>query len=246
MARGFRERRKREAAKRRLAVLKWMLLIGGLAGLGWIAYAAGSELARHEVRKLEEQIVVLEGNLSGRVEEAETLLGQRDDALERLTTLQSRYEKDAPTGKPREIFELMRQQLDSGVSEDRLRFLIGTAGEAVRCDGNPEEKRFIVQTGLTRGKNDWVAFAGQTVVVRAKGEPVKTSDGRAQAWFNEEQPVTVTFTKIDGGESEAVGILPLHHSVIRGANEYRFVLTKSTARGFLQITSERCRLPSGR
>ena len=246
MARGFRERRKREAAKRRLVVLKWLLLIGGLAALGWIAYAAGSELARHDVRKLEEQIVVLEGNLSGKTEAGEKLLGQRDDALEQLTALRSRYEKDVPTGKPREIFELMREQLDAGVSEDRLRFLIGTAGEAVRCDGSPDQKRFIVQTGLTRGKNDWVAVAGQTIVIRAKGEAVKTADGRAQAWFDEEKPVTVSFTKIDGGKSEAVGVLPLHHSVIRGSNEYRFVLTKSTNRGFLQVTSERCRLPSGR
>jgi hypothetical protein len=116
----------------------------------------------------------------------------------------------------------------------------------VRCDGNPDQKRYIVQTGLTRGKNDWVAYAGQTIVIRAKGTPVKTEDGLAQAWFDETAPVTVTFTKIDGGESETVGVLPLHHSVIRGGNEYRFVLTKSTSRGFIQVTAERCRLPSGR
>ncbi len=246
MARGFRERRRREAARRRLAVLKWMLLVGGLAGLGWIAYAAGSELARHDVRKLEERIVALEGELSARVGEVTTLQSERNDAQERLTSLQSRYDSDVPTGKPREIFELMRKQLDAGVSEDRLRFLIGTAGEAVRCDGNPDQKRFIVQTGLTRGKNDWVAYAGQTIVIRAKGTPVKTDDGLAQAWFDETEPVTVTFTKIDGGESQAAGVLPLHHSVIRGGSEYRFVLTKSTSRGFVQVTAERCRLPSGR
>ena len=90
MARGFRERRKREAAQRRLAVLKWLLLIGGLVGLGWIAYAAGSELARHDVRKLEEQIVELEGELSTRTEDASTLQSERDDALARLQALQTR------------------------------------------------------------------------------------------------------------------------------------------------------------
>jgi len=246
MARGFRERRRRESARRRLAVVKWLLLIGGLLALGWLAYAAGSELARHDVRKLQEEIGVLEADLAKRTDEVATLRSERDDALERLQVLQGRYDQDVPTGESRELYALMRQQLQAGVTEDRLRFLIGTAGEAVRCDGNPDQKRFIVQTGLTRGQNDWVAFANNTIVVRAKGDPVLTDNGLKQAWFDETKPVTVRFEKIDGGESEAKGILPLSHSVIRGGHEYRFILAKAPSRGFIQVTAERCRLPTGR
>jgi len=228
-----------------LAVLKWLLLIGGLLGLGWLAYAAGSELARDDVRELQEQIGMLERDLSEQTGEAEALRIERDETQERLQELQRRYDEDVPTGEARELFALLREQLDAGVGSDRLRFLTGTAGEEVRCDGDPVQRRFIVQTGLTRGQNDWVAFADNAIVARARGEPALADNGLPEAWFDETKPVTVTFTKIDSGESEAVGILPLHHSVAHGDHEYRFVMTQAPARGLMQITAERCRLPGG-
>lgn len=246
MARGFRERRRRDTANRRAAVLKWLLLIGGLLGLGWLAYAAGSELARNDVRKLQEQLGILQGDFTKRTDEVAALRSERDDVLQRLQDLQGRYDQDVPTGEAKEIFGLMRKELDAGVAADRLRFLISTSSEAVRCDGNAEQKRFIVQTGLTRGVNDWVAFAGNTVIIRAKGEPTLSDSGLKQAWFDETKPVSILFEKIDGGESETKGVLPISHSVIRGGHEYRFIFTKSQARGFLQVTAERCRLPTGR
>ncbi|MCA8928975.1 MAG: hypothetical protein KDC18_12965 [Alphaproteobacteria bacterium] len=245
MARGFRKQRRREVARRRLGVLKWLVLIGGLAGLGWMAYAAGSELARHDIRRLQEQLVALEDERARQTDAAASLRSERDDALQRLEDLQRRYDHDLPTGEAKDLFALVRRQLEAGVAIDRLRFLIATAGEAVRCDGNPDEKRFVVQTGLTRSQNDWVAFAGQTIIVRASGEAVLTEDGLKQAWFDETKPVTVRFEKIDGGESEAKGVLPLSHSVIRGGHEYRFILTKASVRGYLLVTMERCRLPTG-
>lgn len=241
MARGFRERRRREQARRRLVVLKWLLMIGGLVGLGWIAYAAGSELARYEVNQLTDRIRSMEADLTAITEQASELQNERDEALERESALR----QQVPTGKQRELLALIREQLDGGVTEERLIFLLRSAAQRVQCDGSPESKRFIVQTGITRGVNDWVAFAGSTVVVRASGEPAKDNAGRPHAWFDETQPITVTFTKIDGAVSEATGILPLHHSVARGDAEYRFVLTKSPTRGFLNVTAERCSLPDG-
>lgn len=245
MARGFRVRHKRETARRRFAVLKWLLLVGGLLGLGWIAYAAGSELARHDVRELQERLAVLEDDLAERTEEVAALRRERDEAQAGLQDLQRRYDRDVPAEEIMGLVALLREQLDAGVGEDRLRFLIGTAGEEARCDGNPDQKRFIVQTGLTRGQNDRVAFAGNTIVVSARGEAVLTDTGLRQAWFDETKPITVTFRTIEGSESEAKGLLPLHHSVLRSGEEYRFVLTRTAERGFLQVTAERCRLPNG-
>lgn len=244
MARGFRERRRRDSGRQRFAVLKWLLLIGGLVVLGLIAYAAGSELARDEVRRLQEQIGAVEADLAERTEEASALRAERDEAAAQLRQLQDRYDRDVPEGETREIFALVRDQLDAGVSKDRLRFLIRTAGETVPCGGDPNQKRFIVQTGTTRGQNDWVGFAGNTIIVRAKGKPVLAENGRPEAWFDENKPVTVLFFEIDGSESEATGILPLKHSLIRGEYEYRFVLTKAPTRGFLQVTAQRCQMPA--
>lgn len=241
MVRGFRERRRREQARRRLIALKWLMMIGGLAGLGWIAHATGSELARYEVNQLTDRIRNMEIDLTAIKEQASELQNERDEALERESNLR----QQVPTGKQRELLALIRSQLDDGVTEERLIFLLRSAAQRVRCDGESVSKRFIVQTGITHGGNDWVAFAGSTIVVRASGEPARDDAGRPHAWFDETRPIAVTFSKIDGSKSEATGILPLYHSVARGDSEYRFVLTKSTTRGFLDVTAERCRLPDG-
>lgn len=241
MARGFRESRRRDQSRRRLAFLKWLLLILALLGLGVIAYAAGSELARGQVRSLMEQVRSLESDLSVITARAESLQVERDEALAKQAALQ----EQVPTGNARELFALLSEQLKSGVKEERLKFLIRSSGGAVRCRNDPEQKRFIVQTGLTRGKNDWVAFARSAIVVRAQGEPSRSSNGAANAWFDQEKPITVTFSKINGATTEATGILPLQHSVELGGDEYRFVITPAPARGFLQVTADRCQLPTG-
>ncbi len=241
MARGFRESRRRDQARRKLAFHKWLLLILALLGLGVIAYAAGSELARGQVRNLNEQVRSLESDLAVITARAESLQVERDEALEKQAALQTQV----PTGKEREIFALLSQQLNKGVKEERLKFLVRSSGDAVRCRNYPEQKRFIVQTSFTRGKNDWVAFARSAIVVRAQGEPTRSANGAANAWFDQEKPITVTFTKINGAKTEATGIVPLLHSVELGGDEYRFVITPSPARGFLQVTADRCQLPDG-
>lgn len=241
MARGFRESRRRDRTRRQLAIFKWLFLIFGLLALGWIAYAAGTELARGEVRTLKEQVRSLESDLSSITSRAESLQVERDEALAKQNELQERV----PTGEAREIFALLGEQLKLGVKKDRLMFLVRSAGNPVRCRNAPEQKRFIVQTGFTRGKNDWVAFARSAIVVRATGEPSRDSSGNAQAWFDEEQPVKVSFSKINGATTEVSGVLPLQHAVELGGDEYRFVITPASARGFLQVTGDKCQLPTG-
>src|SRR6056297_2033577 len=209
MARGFRETRRRDRAQRRLAVLKWMFLIFGLLALGWIAYAAGTELARGQVRTLEDKVETLEADLAAITSRAATLQTDYDEALAREETLA----EQVPTGKAREIFAVIREQLEAGVDEDRLMFLVRSAGEGVRCRNEPEQKRFIVQTGVTQGENDWVAFARGAIVVRATGEAARNQAGAPHAWFDQSKPVTATFTELNGTKTEVSGVLPLHHSV---------------------------------
>lgn len=241
MVRGFRESRRGERTRQRSGAIKWLLLIVCLLALGGLAYAAGTELARGEVRTLKEQMRSLESDLSMITSRAESLQVERNDALARQKALQDQV----PTGKARKLYELLTGQLEQGVTEERLAFLLRSAGEAVRCRNEPEQKRFIVQTGITRGTNDWVTFAGNAIVVRATGEPTPATGGAAHAWFDPEKPVTVTFTEINGAKSEATGILPLQHSVELGGDEYRFIITPASSRGFLQVTGDRCQLPTG-
>jgi hypothetical protein len=37
--------------------------------------------------------------------------------------------------------------------------------------------------------------------------------------------------------------LPLAFSVVRGANEHRFMVTEADVRGFVSVTAERCDYP---
>jgi hypothetical protein len=241
MARGIRESRRREQNRRRVATLKWLLLVFGLLALGWLAYAAGTELARGQIGALEEQVRTLESELSATTARAEILQTERDAAVASQAALQDQV----PTGRAGDLYALIADHLKNGVKEDRLLFLLRAAGDTVRCRNEPEQKRFIVQTGTTRGGNDWVAFARGGIVVRASGEPARTDDGAAHNWFDPERPVTVSFAKLNGATTTATGILPLEHSVELGGDEYRFVILPAPARGFLQVTGDRCQLPSG-
>ncbi len=241
MARGFRESRRRERTRHRSAAIKWLFVIVGLLALGGLAYAAGTELARGEVRNLKEQVRSLESDLSMITSRAESLQVERDEAVARQEALQDQV----PTGPARKLFQLLTEQLKNGVKEERLAFLLRSAGEATRCQNEPEQRRFIVQTGITRGTNDWVTFADNAIVVRATGEPTPAAGGAAHSWFDPQKPVTVTFTKISGAKSEAIGVLPLQHSVELGGDEYRFVITPAPIRGFLQVTGDKCQLPAG-
>ena len=241
MARGFRETRRRDRSKRRLAVLKWVLLILGLIGLGFLAYAAGSELARSEVRALKEQVQTLEADLSTMTARAAGLQKERDEALEREAALI----EQVPGGRAKQIYALITQQLKAGVKEDRLMFLVRASGEAVRCRNEPVQKRFVVRTTSARIDNDWVSFARSSIVVRAEGEPARNSAGQPFGWFDKGKPVTVSFSKINGGSSKATGVLPLQHSVQLGGDEYRFVVTPAPARGLILVAADRCQVPQG-
>ena len=241
MARGFRESRKRDRKRRRLGALKWVFLALGLLALGWLAYAAGSELARGQVRSLEEQVFDLEADLSAITARTEELQTQLDETVAREQALREQI----PVGKAQEIYALVGEQLAAGVKEERLLFLVRSAGEAVRCRNEPEQRRFIVQTGLTRGTNELAAFAGSAIVVRAAGEASRNANDQPEAWFDAAKPVTVTFTELSGAESETTGVLPLQHSVKLDGSEYRFLITPAPARGFLQVTADRCDLPEG-
>lgn len=242
MTLGLHESRLRQRRRRRLAILKWVLVFAALFFAGYYAYETGSALAQQEVRDLRQEIESLRQTVAELTNAREDLAQQVEAARVREEQWEERYRRDVPTGESKELFALVQDRLSNGVPADRLEFVIGATSTTASCDGRPDTKRFIVPTPIYQGANDSIGFANSTIRVTAMGESATDSRGNLEAWFDPAKPVTVSFTSLGGKKSEVSGVLPLHHSVVKGENEYRFTIVAGN-RGFVNVTGDRCDYP---
>jgi cell division protein FtsB len=240
MTLGYHERRKRRRFWWR--VFKRALVLALVIAAFVFAYEIGSDLARSDATRLEQEMARLS-------EEIGALQQENADLREALTGAEiererwrQRYADDVPSGVEKELLDLVQKRLAAGVAPDRLAFVIGAARNARSCDDAPVTKRFVVQTPLTEGANDSVRFADGTITVTGQGETASDALGNPEAWFDPAAPVTLRFTRLGGESSEASGKLPLHHSVVVGGGEYRFTITAG-ALSFVQVTGDKCRYP---
>jgi outer membrane murein-binding lipoprotein Lpp len=241
MSWGFRDARRTERRRRRVAVLKFFSVLAGMLALGAIAYQSGAELVRVELAALGEETRRLNATittLNGRIAELEQA---RQAAAAREAEANARYQRDVPTGTTREIQQLLQARIGEGVPAERLRFLITTATPGNKCENRPVTRRFQVRTPQNRGGVAAVSFEGTTVT--ADGEAAQSEAGAPQAWFDPARPLTIAFTQLGGARSEARGTLPLHHSVVRGDAEWRFTAAEADLRGFITVTADKCEYP---
>lgn len=156
----------------------------------------------------------------------------------RYRELQDRFEKEVPRGILRQLAGLVAGRLDEGIAPQRLALYINAASEPKNCDA-PETKRFIVRTPTYDGANTSVGFADGRITVTGEGKNAVSTDGLPEGWFDPAQEMSISLTAI-GGESTAVsGLLPLHTSLILGADEYRFTVIEG-AQSFVEVTADRC------
>ena len=238
MTLGLYETRSRRRRRIRWATVRWVLALGAVVGAAAFAYEVGSSQEEHQLRELRAQI----DELSAR----QGALQQRNTELQaNVMVVEERLrdaEKMLPTGAVADLLVQVREKLDAGVDIARLRFLINAAANTPVCPERPVTKRFMVQTLLFAGSNDFVSFADNTITITARGESSTNAQGKAEAWFDPAQPIKLVFTQIGGKVSEVSGKLPLHTSIVIGEDEYRFAATAGE-QGFIQVTGERCRLP---
>lgn len=243
MSLGLQDNRRRRRHQRRMAMIKWLLVLIFLGGAGAFAYATGAKLARLEVERLEEKVAALNDTLS-RVKAEKKELAQELDATEaELATWKQRYERNVPQGKPAELYSLVKRRLSNGMDAERLTFVIEQARSETKCDAGPVTRRFLVQTPLSDGAADSVSFAENTVTVTAQGASAKDAQGRPEAWFDADKAVEVTIRR-PGGQAESVkGTLPLHPAVVAQGDEHRFSIVPGDRRGFVEVTWQRCAYP---
>jgi len=241
MSFGFAEQK--ATRRRRWRIIRWTLTILLLLILGVSSYWTGSKLAVSEVTRLERKVEELEKNVAELSERNAALQAETSAAKESEAKWQARYDAEVPKGKSKELLALIEGQIAKGADPKRIAFLVDTAANKRTCDSELQTKRFLLRTSLYAGANDSVSFANNAIIVTGEGQLSTNAEGKPEAWFDPAQPVALYFVQPGGKRSEASGVLPLHHSVVRGDSEYRFTILASDSQGFISVTAERCAFP---
>jgi hypothetical protein len=242
MSLGLRDARRAERRRKRARMFTFFALLGGLGLLGSLAYESGSRLAQVETNALRSEIDQQRRMIAALQQQLSQTEALRQQAEGRMREWEARYARDVPTGTARELFMQVQERLAEGLAADRLGLVLRNATNGTKCDAGQETRRFMLATPLTRGGQTSVSLAG-AIVVTGEGQSARAADGAPQAWYDPAAPVTIAAIQPGGGRTEATGRLPLTFSVVRGANEHRFLVAEADLRGFVTVTAERCDYP---
>jgi hypothetical protein len=239
---GLRESRAHDRWRRIWRVVKWLFVLAVISVFGIFMYQTGATVARTEAETLSNEVRSLTATVTDLRQTAAQARAGAEQALAREAHWRSLYAQEVPTGPAKELLGLLQQSLQAGVPPKKLATLINSASKERSCERQPQAKRFMVRTPIGGG-SDPVAFADGAIMVAADGEPSTDAAGNRQAWFDPAKPVTLHFMLLGGGKMEAAGVLPLEHSVVRGDSEHRFTVAVAERRGFVTVTTERCKFP---
>jgi hypothetical protein len=224
-------------------VFKWVFVLSLLGGLGVTAYQSGSALSERALNQAREEIGRLRESVAALERDNAALRTAAEVARMREAETKQLYEKDVPAGQRKALLSLVDEQLGQGAKADRLRFLISAASVKEKCDGEPVTKRFIVRTPLYDGPASAVQFADDALTVTAEGTPASDAQGRVLAWYDPAKPITLEIARLGRPPDRLSGELPIHHAVVVNGSEYRLSVVPGERRGFVQVTSDRCRFP---
>ena len=242
MSLGLREERRRRRRHFHGRIVRWLLALALIAAAGAYAYQTGTRLAEIDVARLEERVAAL----TARTEELEAQIQTQNVEIiaQRAAAEQwhQRYEREVPGGEAKKLFDLLQAKLLRGVTFDRLRTVVEQTENRRDCDQKPQARRVPVLTAPARQAKAAASIAGTPLSLTLTGVAARNGNGKPEAWFDPAQPVTVRMALSGGRTAEQQGQLPLHPSIIEGDREYR-VSVAAGARGFAQVTIERCRFP---
>lgn len=233
---------KKKARERRNKFFKFLFYIGLLGGAGAYGYFEGQSEADRRVANSQDQLNVLAQENTNLNDKIRAAMDKQSSALTEARAWRDRFEKEIPTGPTLEIMELVRQRMDDGLDGTRLLNLISLAQNTSNCDDSPEVKRFIVNTLIYSSPDNSISLGNGSVTVTGDGEPTLNAEGKPEAWYDPTKPLTVTFTELGGKSEKISGELPIHKSMVFGANEYRFSISKGK-QSFASISVTRCDFP---
>jgi len=237
-----RPRRRRRSGHTVLILFILLVVSGAIAAGLWYGYMALSQTLRDRIAYLESEVVRLDSARETSELARGSLSVELEEARARLSYVETRYDRDVPSGQGRRLHDLTVRMLDQGVDADRLAFLISSATTPATCDTTPETKQFMIAVPGLALADGAASFARGRVTVSADGHAAIDGQGRTEAWFDQSKPVRLRFARLGGETDEVEGILPLHHSVLVGDSELRFSVLPGRA-GFAEVTGLRCDYP---
>ena len=239
MSLSFREDRRRRRGRARLF---GVLVAVGLSAVALaFAFYIGGEHAAGQITALNNRLVEL-GDENDRLARGK---GEAEAAVSQLRTayqqLEQRYAREVPKGPAQEIQRQVQIKLEEGVAPQRINAVVAMLEVKRVCEA-PESRRFYVKVPLYRGGGTEAGFGGGQLRVSAEGEAmVNARTERPQTFYDPDKPVQLAMA-VGDGERVVQGMLPMDESVVGAGFEWRVRAAKG-ARGFMNVTVDRCRFP---
>ena len=215
-----------------------IILMLVFVGLGFVL---GQQTVRQRDNSMEQQLAVLTKERDALRESFMELKAEAQTATVRFQQLQQSYDQKVPEGPIEDLIALVHKQIDEGMQPDRLAFLIRSARPPRNCT-EPETVRFVPKTPAYKGADSIVSLADGAVSIKGQGFSALNDKGEPQAWFDPTKSVEIEFTFQDGKTQKKQGILPLYHTMVIGAREYRLGISEG-AKSFAKIVYDSCDYP---
>lgn len=235
---GFGGKYQRRAAEGRRRFFIFIML---MAAIGLISYHWGAENVRSSESAYKQQAAKLQEERAGLDQALTTVRADMQSTQLRYQQLEEKYNAEVPTGDLKILTDILRKQLASGIRADRLTYLIDSARPPRNCS-TPVTKRFVMGTSVYSGPHGNVAFANGAITVTGQGESAVGVGSKQEAWYDSGKPVTITFQTTGGKDIVKTGLLPIQHSIVLAAKEWRITVAAGE-RSFISVTADSCDYP---
>jgi cell division protein FtsB len=239
---GLRTTRVQARRKKRQKVILFLCVLGIIFLFGWFFYKLGTYKIENKEALLLSENEKAQQNLQILTEKIEALEQNMDKALSETKTWQERYQRDVPQGLGKDLYDVMRDKLESGISVDRLSFVIRNTEKESKCSEKPIVKKILLKAGAKSTNTETVPFFDDQLFLQGMGMPQKNADGSHEFWFDPQLPVTIYLNHVTGKKHEAKGVLPFQTNFIVGDHNYHFNV-RSGPRGYVHVSGTICNYP---
>ena len=212
----------------RLMVIRGVLFLICIILVGILCYRMGLSISNITITSLNQQIAHL-------LDSKQT--------IEQQTQIVESLHPRIPRRETAQLLELLNARLSEGMSPERLNTVLNLIKNDRTCDVL-QSKRFALSTPLVIPELTRISFFNGVIAVMGNGESFINEQGLPEAWFDPNQPVSMTIQRFDNQQIIVEGIVPLYYSVIIGDKEYRMTIIKDdNFKDLVTVTVKRCQFP---
>lgn len=203
-----------------------------------IGYVGGNKKYEQNMRQMSQQSKEMQRSVENAEAQSTRARAEYQTLAIKYQQLENQYKRDIPQGDLALLNALVKEQLDKGLTVERMIQVIRAAQPPRNCT-QPQNKRFILSTPAYKGPKSAITFADGAITVTGSGEPSINTSQEKEAWFDPGKPVNITFNVIGGKKETKTGLLPMHHTIITRGKEYRFTISEGP-RSFITISGDSC------